>query len=304
MITNRKYTNNDYDKCIEFLRNEYNENKDENSWLAQRFEDMDYRVNVLETEERGKADWKDRIHIWEEDGRIVAICIGECGNEAWMHIHNGYEFLFDEMLDFAEKSVHDNSGLVVYATKSQKYKEEALLRRGYIKNLNSEEITSMKRAKCDKKYEIVLPEGFTLIIGTKGLNHKQILNACGYGFHPDMEGTKQDYGELDPSWASREKAPMFNYDYEVVTKAPNGEIASYSYVWVDKATNTGYIEPVSTRLKYRKLGLGKAMQQGILNLLADEKVEYCYVNPYGESRDKFYTSCGYETFDEEYEYKK
>ena len=30
--------------------------------------------------------------------------------------------------------------------------------------------------------------------------------------------------------------PMFDYKYEVIIKAPNAEIASYTYCWMDKIT--------------------------------------------------------------------
>lgn len=305
MVTKRKYTNEDYDRIINFLRQEYLENKNENSWLAQRWEDMEYRVDILHTKERNKPSWHNHIMIWEDNQNIVAICNTEGGKECWMHVHNGYEYLYPEMLTWAENNIVLNGeSLSVFATKSQQYKEDELLKRNYIKNTNQEEYSFFKKVKCNKKYDIVVPEGFTVVVGTQGLNHKEITNACSYGFHPDKEGLLTEEGELPPSWKIRETAPMFDYKYEVIVKAPNGETASYSYVWVDKITSTGYIEPVSTREKYRRLGLGKAIQLSTLNLLCDEKIEYCFVNPYGETRDKFYSNCNYITFDKEYEYKK
>lgn len=305
MIIKRRYKKEDYNGIIAFLRQEYMQNKNENSWLAQRWEDMEYRVDVLHTKERNKPSWHDCIMIWEDDGKIVAVCNNEGGNECWMHITKGYEFLYPEMLTWAEQNIASaGETLSVFATASQTYKETELLTRNYNKNTNDEEVSFMKKVKCNKPYNITLPEGFSIIAGTEGLNHKEILNACEYGFHPDREGQLLNEGELAPSWKARECAPMFDYKYEVIAKAPNGEIASYSYVWVDNVTSTGYIEPVSTREKYRRLGLGKAIQQATLNLLYQEGVEYCFVNPYGKSRDKFYSSCGYITFDEEFEYKK
>ena len=303
MVIKRNYKESDYNKIIEFLRQEYIENKNENSWLAQRWEDMEYRVDVLHTKERGKESWHKFIMIWEDDGNIVAICNSEGGNECWAHIHKGYEYLYSDMLTWAENNMSVNGQLIVYATKSQAFKERELLKRNYVKNTNKEEVSFMKRVKCNKTYEIKLPEGFSIVCGTDGLNHIEILHACSLGFHPENEDVELKDTELPPSWKSRECAPMFDYKFEVIAKAPNGEVASYSYVWVDKATNTGYIEPVSTRLKYRRLGLGRAVQLSTLNLLYRENIEYCYVNPYGETRDKFYSSCGYVTFDEEYEYK-
>lgn len=304
MILQRNYISNDYSKIISFLQEEYRQNKNENSWLAQRWEDMEYRVDVLHTKERNKPSWHKKIQIWEDEGKIVAICNTEGGNECWMHIQGGYEYLFNTMLDWAEQNIPKKGDILsVFATASQSFKENELIKRGYVKNMSEEEISFFKKAKCNKTFDITLPSGFELIVGTDNLDHIKISHACELGFHPDREGEIPP-NELRPSWKSRENAPMFDYKFEVITLSPNNEVASYSYVWVDKTTNTGYIEPVSTREKYRKLGLGRAMQQATLNLLSNEGVEYCFVNPYGKSRDKFYSSCGYETFDYEYEYKK
>ena len=89
-----------------------------------------------------------------------------------MHIHNGYEYLFEEMLITAEKNIADNDGnLTVLSLKSQNYREKVLLKHGYIKNENIEEIGFFKRAKCDKERKINLKDGFELIVGTKNLNH-------------------------------------------------------------------------------------------------------------------------------------
>ncbi|MBO7526978.1 MAG: hypothetical protein J6T74_03670 [Clostridia bacterium] len=305
MIKLKKYEEQDYSRIIKFLREEYKQNKNEGSWLAQRWEDMEYRCEPMNVIERGKLSWHRHIFVWEDCGEIVAILNSEGGPECWMHIHSGYEFLFEEMLKMAETNIAEKGNiLTVLALKSQSYREKILLKHGYTKNEDIEEISFLKRAKCNKEYSVNIKEGFKVIVGTDGLNHLEIFNACGYGFHPEDEGKYDNIKDLPASWAFREKAPMFDYKYEVIVKAPNGETASYSYVWVDKSTKSGYIEPVSTRQKYRRLGFGKAVQQATLNLMNEIGVEYCYVNPFGKTRDKFYTSAGYKTFDYEYQYKK
>ena len=70
-ITNRQYKHNeDYEKVIDFLRELYLENKIQNGWLAQRFEDMEYRVNTLYME-RGKENWHSCIRLWENDAKLL-----------------------------------------------------------------------------------------------------------------------------------------------------------------------------------------------------------------------------------------
>ena len=82
MIKSRKFKIEDYTRVMNFLREEYLENKNENSWLCQRWEDMEYRVNVLHTQERGKVSWHDFICLWEDNEKIVAVCNSEVDKNA------------------------------------------------------------------------------------------------------------------------------------------------------------------------------------------------------------------------------
>ena len=54
MIIKKFNKEEDYDKVIKFLRDNYKENKNMVSWLPQRFDDLIYRIDVLYHDERGK----------------------------------------------------------------------------------------------------------------------------------------------------------------------------------------------------------------------------------------------------------
>jgi len=65
---------------------------------------------------------------------------------------------------------------------------------------------------------------------------------------------------------------------------------------VDKSTSTAFIEPVSTREKYRHKGLGSAMMLGIILRLKQIGIKKCYVNSY-DWRRQFYNAAGFKTED-------
>jgi len=65
---------------------------------------------------------------------------------------------------------------------------------------------------------------------------------------------------------------------------------------VDKDTQTGFVEPVSTREKYRHKGLCKLMILGIMMRLKEMKIPNAYINSY-DWRRKVYNACGFKTED-------
>lgn len=305
MITRRKYKNSDYNKIIKFLQEQYLVNKNEDSWLAQRWEDMEYRVGVMVID-RGGEDWHDGIYLWEDNNKLVAIMNSEGKKEAFMHVAKGYEYLFPEMLNIAEQTYpfvkykdDKEKRLSVFAVESNKYKTEELTKRGYVRE---EEHSYFKKVECNKVNKIELPQGFEVINGCLEDN-SMAYDACHWGFHPETEGEISIV--IPHNWKTREMSPMFDYKYQIMIRnKENNDICSYLYVWVDKETKTAYVEPMSTREKYRKKGFGKAMLLYAQNLLFEDDIKYCFVNPFAEYRDKVYSSAGFDTFDEEYIWTK
>ena len=75
-IIDRNYQKEqDYDKVLSFLRREYETDPHYPGWKAQRFEDMEYRLNTMYIC-MGSEPWHPCVHLWEEDGSIVGLCVG------------------------------------------------------------------------------------------------------------------------------------------------------------------------------------------------------------------------------------
>lgn len=67
----------------------------------------------------------------------------------------------------------------------------------------------------------------------------------------------------------------------------------------DELVKRGYVKE-----EHRKRGFGKAMLLHAQNLLFEDGIKYCFVNPFAEHRDRVYSSAGFETFDEEFIWTK
>lgn len=114
------------------------------------------------------------------------------------------------------------------------------------------------------------------------------------GVNPEQEGVENT--ACTEANKNRTKAPMFDEQYEVMTKGPNGELCSYTYLWIDTDTKSAFVEPVSKREKYRKSGLGKAMLLAALHRCKENGIMHAYVGPFEEWREKFYRSAGFKTY--------
>ena len=304
-ILNRAFNfKEDYNNVINFLRELYLENRRQKGWLAQRFEDMEYRVNPLYME-WGKENWHPCIRLWENDGIIVGVAVGEEPNNLCPCIKENYELIFNEMLDWKEDVLKDkNKKLIVAIQDCQKYFIDELINREYILH---KELTYCKSQNVKGGHNIKLPEGYSIISGYDTQNAENIIKkyrSLHLGFHPEKEGDPNYINVEAISFWVRERAPMFNYRYEIMTKNDDDEICSYMYTWVDKKTSTAYIEPVSTRKAHRRKGLAKAMIYKTLDILAEDKIEKCFVNPYNDERNVIYSACGFNTDNIEYWYEK
>jgi predicted GNAT family N-acyltransferase len=149
----------------------------------------------------------------------------------------------------------------------------------------------------ETNYEIKLPEVFKQVYG---YDYPDIvkMRACHYGFHPeDDDGNLyKEYAEGGKSYQSRKDSKYYPDSFESLIVTEDGDVCAYSFCYVDKVTSTAFVEPVSTREKYREKGLCKAMMHGIINKCKEMGIERAYVNSY-DWRKKVYNSAGFETED-------
>lgn len=297
----KKYTfDEDYQRIKDFLRECYYENHNMTCWLPERFEDLVYRLDAMYVKEYGEQASEDYIYIWEENSKIAAVILPD-EDCVCTSIRNGYEYLFPEMIEFAQQhlkglfSMQENGkvNFLVVADDCLTYKTEALLRMGYVRDAVCDYNNAQNPMENTEK--IVLPEGFRQVYGEEIQDEAAKNIACHLGFHPDDEGKLEQFDYNMYGFKARKQAPMYQDSFESLIVADNGEICSYSFCYVDKITKTAFVEPVSTREKFRGRGIGKAMLQGIINRLKEEGITACYVNSYADWRRAFYNSAGFAT---------
>lgn len=290
----------DYERIINFLTEQYKVNKNMVCWLPERFDDLIFRIDTLYHDERGLEKSQDYIYIFEDNKEIVGLILPD-GDSFNSCIKTGYEAIFSKMLDLSEKELlplfeKDENGEINFLVVSHdnlEYQAEELKRRGYTRDEAGDYDNVAK--PLETNYEIKLPEGFKQVYG---YNYPDIvkMRACHYGFHPaDDDGDLyKEYAEGGKSYHARKQSRYFKDSFESLIVTDDGDVCAYSFCYIDKETSTAFVEPVSTREKYRGKGLCKAMMHGIINKCKEMGIERAYVNSY-DWRKKVYNSAGFET---------
>ena len=290
----------DLTRMEEFLRNQYRANRNMASWLPQRLNDVIFRLDTQYFERYGGKMSRDYIFMWEENAEIVACTLPD-GDAIYAAIKNGYETLFPEILSYAEKNCLDlftpeedgSYNFVFVVNDSLTYCTDELSKRGYVKG---EDMDYDNYAyPLEDVIKIELPEGFRVVYGEEIEDERLKGYICSAGFHPEIE-TDGSYVEREEIYQARKEATLYPDSFECMVQAPDGDLCCYSFIYVDMATHSAWIEPVSTRLKYRRMGIGTAMMHGVWARCKEKGVDKCYVNSYGWRR-KFYNAAGFRTED-------
>ncbi|MBR6411607.1 MAG: GNAT family N-acetyltransferase [Alphaproteobacteria bacterium] len=298
MIIKKFNFKRDYEKCIQFLTDCYAENKNIQCWLPGRFDDFVFRIGNMERHKKSV----DFIYLFEENNKIIGLIApdGEAFNSC---IKRGQEHIFAKMVDFAEEALSplfekDKNGpndFYVISHDSLTYQAQELQQRGYVRQ--PEQDFDNVFHPLEQDCSITLPRGFRQTYGAD-LDETMKAEACHYGFHPENDDgiLTHRVGDIIPSFQGRKKSRYFKDSFESLIITDDGDICSYSFCYVDRQTNTGFIEPVSTREKYRHRGFCRQMIYGIMNRLKQMGIENAYINSY-DWRRKVYNAVGFKTED-------
>jgi GNAT superfamily N-acetyltransferase len=234
--------------------------------------------------------WDGAVGIWENDaGQIVSVVNTESpvpNGEVFFQQRPHYDFLLDEMFDYAEATLVDPKTrtlrLPIY-----EYNEPLQTiaeRRGYRKNPDS--LGHNAEFTISKLPEKKLPEGFEVRSMAEGGNLELRCKVQDLGFNrpdPVEWTTPTDYKEV-------QQAPDYREDLDLYVVGPDGEYVSCCIVWFDDVNKIGFFEPVCTRPDFRRQGFGReVMMEGIRRIAALGATK-AYVG----SSQEFYKAIGFQ----------
>ena len=302
MLIKRFKKEEDLEKLEDFLRSQYYENKNMTSWLPERLHDGIYRMNAQQ-EDKGKEKSSDYFFLWEENDEIVG-CVLTDTDTIHIFIKNDHEELYEEMVKYAEENCRplfetNEDGTIDFCVilhDSIKSRVEVLKKLGYEKQQGEDYDNYVYPQELN--VSIDLPDGLKLVYGDEYTNEANKWSACSMGFHPEYESP--DYKNGMNAYELRKRSSMYKDSFECLVIDENckegNDVCSYSFIYVDTISKTAFVEPVSTREKYRRKGVGTAMMHGIMKKCKELGIEKCYVNSY-DWRRQFYNAAGFITED-------
>lgn len=200
-------------------------------------------------------DQRKLIGIWEDNGKIIALATFElCLGEVYFCIDPSYNFLIEEMLLYAEKSLSKDGVIKIIIDDNDREFQKIALDKGYFANQEREHVSVLD---LNNKIQYNLPDGYKIISMADGWDFYQYNKVMWRGF--DHEGEpSQDKGSIE--WRKTMlSSPHIIPELILSVIAPNGDYVSHCGIWYKHNTNYAYVEPVATDPNYRKLGLGKAV---------------------------------------------
>lgn len=251
----RYHHSDDYLRVSEFLIQHHQPGNADGNWLEPMWEYMHFHP-ALQAEHLGK------IGIWEKSGGIVAVCHYEWSlGEAFFQFHPAYHHLREAMLDYAEQNlagVSQKDGrkyLCAYVNDNDLEFQALVQSRGYQKDPEG----------ARPLYRYAIPDPFPVITFPKGFHLTSLAEECDWSKVHQVLWRGFDHGDDVPmneeEFESRRlmfDTPYARRDLKIAVAAPNGDFAAFCGMFYDPTGKFGYVEPVATDPRYRRLGLGKA----------------------------------------------
>jgi hypothetical protein len=196
-----------------------------------------------------------KIGLWSDGGEIVAVATYDCGlGGAFLPAAPGYEFLWDEILCYAETALQKDGKFAVLIRDVDLPLQGAAMRRGYAATQGRDMDAVFTFDPGDFRY--ALPEGFRVTSMKETYDLYKYGQVLWKGFNHEQNG--EGPFVMSDDFAGEFERPNVDLDLKIAVIAPNGDFVSYCGMWRDERCQSALVEPVATDPAYRKLGLGRA----------------------------------------------
>ncbi len=286
-------TEDDFWRMREFLREVLLLNNClQRSWHVAR---LDYArwhglINIA------KLRLEDVAFLWEDAGQLIAFATSEgAPGEIHFSVHPSFRTLeLEEAMlcvaeeHLAEVTADQNRKLCLFATESDRLRQDLFSRHGYVKGDWPEHI--WRRHLETPVEDVPLYSGYSIRSLGDGLELLERCYASGLGFHEgDISVAVEN--RTDVTWYRNiQTAPLYRRDLDLVAVAPDGAIAAFCTIWFDDVTRSAYFEPVATVPAHQRRGLAKALMTEGLRHLQRMGATTAFVTGYSTRANALYRS--------------
>jgi mycothiol synthase len=243
---------------------------------------------------------------WEtNEGQLAAVMNADVVGEVFFQVHPSLSGpgLEEAMLAAAEQHLSAPTAQVrrklrVWAYEGNTRREAMLAGCGY---------NRLEWFEYDRRRSMEQPipegkpaEGFT--VRAMGIDDEPSRSWASWrAFHPDEPDEAYQGWEW---YANVQRCPLYRRDLDIVSIAPDGEVAGFCTVWFDDSLRMGIFEPVGVRPEYHRRGLGSAMMAEGLRRLKHMGALTAHVGSYSDEAGGLYASMGFTEFDRFYPWEK
>ena len=275
MIRFRNYQKEDYQLLCDFLITLNEKNKEHINWNWARLEWMIAHPNF------DKSIVND-IGLWFDEDRLVATAIFDMyhGEASALSLPN-YEYLFEEVIDYAYQHLKDENGLGIAVNNINKEEIRKLISHGFA---ISEQKETIMRISLEKEYDPKLKEGFSFY----NINPKKDIDDIEWVIYQGFDHG-DDKEEFEKQRVPLEERKHANPYLHLMIENKDKEKVAFCSMWYDKKTSYAYLEPLVVIPKYRKMGLGKSIVYALCNRCKELGAKEVFVI----SDQEFYKKIGF-----------
>ena len=219
-----------------------------------------------------QSSWMDRSYtyldrLWFDGDKTVAFVYYESPvTSIFFNVRKGYEFLADELIDYAVTNMPDFGRQQLVLFSGQEFLKEAAKKRGYRMVYEYEDRIFDFRNSLN--YE--LPEGYCFV-EPEDTDILKLAKLCWYGFGHGEKGPFEGWNKPDEScdWTPAKSykgcvgpflapSPHSTHEYDIIIADENGEYVCFSGMWWVPENKLAYMEPLCTAPEHRRKGLAAA----------------------------------------------
>lgn len=221
-----------------------------------------------------QSSWMDTTYqfldrFWFDGDKVAAFVFYEAPvTDVYFKIRPGYEFLAEEMVDYAMENMPNFEGRQQFMLfNGQEYLMEIAEKRGFKCIYDYED----REFEFTKELNYELPKGYHFVDPMK-VDPVKLARCFWYGFNHGIErGPFENWEREDKSfeWTPEKAykgvigpilapAPHSTHQYDIIIADENEEYVCFSGMWWVPENHLAYMEPLCTVPEHRKKGLAAA----------------------------------------------
>lgn len=265
----------DYEKVCDFLIEINKNNRTHINWNWARFEWM-YEHPMFD------KTLLSLIRLWIDEDKLVAMAIYDMyQGEASVLVLPSYQYLYEEVLEYAYKNLKDEEGLKIAIPEASEIEKKRVLQNGY-SIANQKETIMAIELKNPLKANLIDGISFVNLDPIKDYDELSWLFFQGFDHGNDLEECRKQNS------IKGNNRVHYNPYLSITVKYENKYVGHVS-LWYDQKTDYAYVEPVCVIPQYRGKGIGRAMIYEALNRVMELGARKAYVI----SDMKFYEKLGF-----------